>query len=66
MPQIKVGAVTFEHTEDFTGEVRLIKAGVELTVSVAALRAFVAESVRQELRNQLERMKPEQLLRKLA
>lgn len=62
----KIGAVTFEHREDFTGDVKIKKGDAEVTVSIDALRAVVAESVRYELAAHIQKMKPADLLRRIA
>lgn len=62
----KVGHVTFAHDDLFRGEVTITKGESSVTVPVAALRNFVAESVRVELADHISKMKPEALLRRLA
>jgi hypothetical protein len=63
----KVGPhVTFQHDDEFKGEVTIEKGGVELSVSMEVLRLFVAESVRHDLASHIAKMKPADLLRRIA
>lgn len=62
----KVGHVVFEHSDDFKGEVTVSKGDVALSVPMESLRALVAESVRFDLANHIQRMKPTDLLRRIA
>jgi hypothetical protein len=62
----KVGHVTFEHDDEFKGEVTISRGEQSLAVPVEALRTIVAESVRVELAAQVQRMKPSELLRRMA
>ena len=62
----KSGQITFEHTEDYRGDVKIIRGDVSLTVTVEALRNLVAESVRHELAAHISKMKPGDLLRRIA
>jgi hypothetical protein len=62
----KVGAVIFTHDDQFKGEVEIVRGDARISVSVAALRQLVAESVRFELADHVSKMKPEQLLRRIA
>lgn len=62
----KVGPVTFEHREDFSGDVKIRKGDAEVVVSLDSLRAVVAESVRYELAAHVAKMKPADLLRRIA
>ena len=62
----KIGHVTFDHHPEFKGEVKIIKGETEITVSIDALRAFIAESVRFDLANHIQKMKPADLLRRIA
>ncbi len=64
--QTKHGYVLFEHDDTFRGEVRIIKGDVSLKVSMDALRALVAESVRHDLAAHVAQMKPADLLRRIA
>lgn len=62
----KVGHVTFHHDDEFKGEVTIEKGDTRLSVSMEAMRALVAESVRYELANHVAKMKPADLLRRIA
>lgn len=62
----KVGHVVFEHSDDFKGEVCVSKGDVTIMVPMDALRGLVAESVRYDLANHIQRMKPTDLLRRIA
>jgi hypothetical protein len=62
----KIGALTFEHHDEFRGEVVITKGDVSLPVSIEAMRQFVAESVRFQLATHIAKMKPEDLLRRIA
>ncbi|CAE6862680.1 hypothetical protein R75461_08072 [Paraburkholderia nemoris] len=64
--QTKHGHVVFEHDDAFHGEVRIVKGELSVTVSIDALRALVAESVRYDLAARVARMKPADLLRRIA
>lgn len=66
MAQTKVGNVVFEHNQDFTAEVDIRRGDQQIKIPFAALRAIVAESVRQDLTSQIERMPTDKLLKKLA
>lgn len=62
----KVGPITFEHHDEFKGDVVIAKGGSSVTVPMEALRGLVAESVRFELAAHVQRMKPAELLRRIA
>jgi hypothetical protein len=62
----KVGHVTFHHDDEFKGEVTIEKGDVRVAVSMEALRALVAEGVRHDLANHVAKMKPADLLRRIA
>ena len=62
----KAGAVVFEHDDEFKGEVKITRSGVSLAVPMEALRLLVAESVRYDLAAHIIRMKPADLLRRIA
>lgn len=66
MPTTKVGPYTFEHNDEFRGDIVIRKGDATLTVPMEALRRIVAESVRYELATHVMGMKPEQLLRRIA
>lgn len=66
MTTTKVGAVVFTHDDQFKGEVEIVRGDVRIAVPVEALRRLVAESVRFELADHVAKMKPEQLLRRIA
>jgi hypothetical protein len=66
LTQTRHAHVVFEHDDAFRGEVRIVRGDTCVTVSVESLRAFVAESVRYELAAHIARMKPADLLRRLA
>lgn len=62
----KVGHVVFVHDDQFKGEVEISRGDAKITVPMDALRRIVAESVRFELADHVQKMKPEQLLRRIA
>ena len=62
----KTKAASFEHRDDFTGEVKIRKGDAEVSVSMDDLRVLVAESVRYELAAHIQKMKPADLLRRIA
>ena len=62
----KVGHVTFHHDDEFKGEVTIEKGDMRLSVSMEALRSLVAESVRHDLASHVAKMKPADLLRRIA
>lgn len=62
----KVGHVVFTHNDEFKGEVLIVKGEASVTVSMEALRTLVAESVRFELANHVQKMAPAALLRRIA
>lgn len=62
----KVGHVTFHHDDEFKGEVTIEKGGERMSVSMDALRGLVAESVRYDLASHVSKMKPADLLRRIA
>jgi hypothetical protein len=62
----KIGHVTFEHDDEFKGDVTMRRGEQSLKVPMEALRTLVAESVRVELAAQVQRMKPTDLLRRMA
>jgi len=62
----KVGHVIFTHSDEFRGEVEIRKGESVVSVSMEALRTLVAESIRFELANHVQKMKPEALLRRIA
>ncbi|KAF1003332.1 MAG: hypothetical protein GAK28_04771 [Luteibacter sp.] len=62
----KIGHVTFHHDDEFKGEVIIEKGDVRLSVSMDAMRAIVAEGVRFDLASHVAKMKPADLLRRIA
>lgn len=62
----KVGHVAFEYNDDFKGEVMVTRGEISIAVPMEALRSLVAESVRFDLANHIQRMKPSDLLRRIA
>jgi hypothetical protein len=62
----KVGHTTFEHSDEFKGAVVITKGDASVSVSMEDLRTMVAESVRFELANHVAKMKPADLLRRIA
>ncbi len=62
----KVGHVTFAHSDQYRGEVEIRRGDVVVTVPMDALRTLVAESVRHELATHISKMKPADLLRRIA
>lgn len=64
--QTKIGHVIFDHHTEFRGEVEIRKGDNVVKVPMEALRALVAESVRYELAAHIQKMKPADLLRRIA
>jgi len=64
--QTKIGHVTFEHSLEYRGEVEIKKGEVTISVSMESLRKIVAESVRYDLADHVSKMKPADLLRRIA
>lgn len=62
----KYGHVTFEHSDQYTGEVEIKKGNIAITVPMEALCKLVAEKTRHELLEHVQKMKPETLLRRLT
>ena len=62
----KAGAVTFGHDDQFRGEVEIVRGESRVSVPMEALRKIVAESVRFELADHIAKMKPADLLRRIA
>jgi hypothetical protein len=62
----KTKAAVFEHRDDFTGEVKIRKGDVEVSVSMEDLRGLVAESVRYDLATHVQKMKSGDLLRRIV
>ncbi|MCU4119310.1 hypothetical protein [Variovorax sp. N23] len=62
----KVGHATFHHDDEFKGEVTIEKGDLRVSVSMESLRGLVAESIRHELANHIAKMKPADLLRRIA
>lgn len=60
----KVGHVTFDHSDEYAGEVTITKGTASVTVDMAALRRIVAESLRAELSRQVADAKPDALLKR--
>ncbi len=63
---IKMKNITFTHQQDFRGEVEIAKGGQIMKVPVDDLKNFVAEAVRFDLANHIQKMKPADLLRRIA
>ncbi|KWT89343.1 MULTISPECIES: hypothetical protein [unclassified Variovorax] len=66
MAQIKVGQVAFAVADNFTGDVEITKGDVVMRVPMEALVRVVAEKVRANRIEALERAKPSELISKLA
>lgn len=62
----KSKSAVFEHREDFSSDVKIKKGDVEVSVSMSDLRDLVAESVRYDLAAHVQKMKPADLLRRIA
>ena len=62
----RAGPVTFEHSDDYRGDVKITRGEVTVTVTVDSIRNIVAESVRHELAMHISKMKPADLLRRIA
>lgn len=62
----KIGAATFVHDDTFGGEVEITRGSQTIRLPIASLRLFVAESIRSDEMERVRRMKPEELLRRLA
>lgn len=59
----KIGHVTFEHHDEFKGDVKITKGDVEVSVSMESLRTIVAEGERYARMEELRAMKTTDLLR---
>ena len=62
----RAGPVTFEHSDDYRGDVKITRGDVTVIVTVDSIRNIVAESVRHELSVHISKMKPADLLRRIA
>lgn len=62
----KVGHVVFTHDDLFRGEVEIVRGDVRISVPMEALKKLVAEAVRVDLLDHVVKMKPENLLRRIA
>ncbi len=60
--QKKIGGATFEYSEDMNGMVQITSGSQKVNVTWDALQDVVAERVRAKKIEQLENMKPAQLL----
>lgn len=58
----KVGAVTFTHNLNYSGEVEIERGGMSVTVPIEALQKIVAEKVRVQMIAGLEQLKPHEIL----
>lgn len=58
----KIGHVTFEHHDEYRGDVEIRKGEAMVKVPIDALRTFVAEHVRLERIERIRKMKPADLL----
>lgn len=56
MAEIKHGAVTFTHAENFTGEVEIERGGMSIKVPFEALQKIVGEKIRRKLITSIEDM----------
>ncbi|TAL89275.1 MAG: hypothetical protein EPN62_08735 [Candidimonas sp.] len=59
---MKVGAVTFTHSDSFTGDVEIRRGDTVVKVPVDTLKKLVGECVRHETILRLENVKPADLL----
>ncbi len=59
--QLKAGKVEFHHI-NFTGEVEIRRGDARITVSFASLEKLIAEKVRMEAIERLNKMTPPELL----
>lgn len=62
----KIGHVTFEYNDDFRGEVLITRGESSVSITVESLRLFIAEAVRYDLAAHIQKMKPSDLLRRIA
>ena len=62
----KIGAAHFTYDDAFGGDVEITKGDTTIRLSVLSLQQFVAESIRSNEMERVRRMKPEELLRRLA
>lgn len=62
----KIGAAFFAYDDGFGGDVEITKGDVTMRLTVLSLQQFVAESIRSNEMDRVRRMKPEELLRRLA
>lgn len=62
MATTKIGAVTFTHHHEYTGEVEIERAGMTVTVPFEAVQRIVAEKVRFQMIANIEALKPHEIL----
>jgi autotransporter-associated beta strand protein len=60
--ETKVGAVTFSHNSSFTGEVEIERGGLAVKVPFEALQKIVAEKVRFQMVENINALKPHEIL----
>ncbi|MGI4849355.1 MAG: hypothetical protein ACRYGK_14620 [Janthinobacterium lividum] len=58
----KIGAVTVTHNDNFSGEVELERGGLAVKVPFEVLQKIVAEKVRFQMIEQIESLKPHEIL----
>jgi hypothetical protein len=62
MAEIKHGAVTFTHAENFTGEVEIERGGLSVKVPFEALQKVVGEKIRRKMIMTIEDMAANDIL----
>jgi hypothetical protein len=62
MAEIKHGAVTFTHAENFTGEVEIERGGLSVKVPFEALQKIVGEKIRRKMIMTIEDMAANDIL----
>jgi len=62
MAQTKVGAVVFEHKHNYSGEVEILRGAAAIKVPFDALEKIVADKVRAQLIENIEKLTPTELL----
>jgi hypothetical protein len=62
MTETKIGAVSFTHQENYTGEVEIERGGQVVKVPFEALQKLVAEKIRRKMIASIEDMSPNDIL----
>lgn len=60
--ETKAGAVTFAHNANFSGEVEIERGGLSVKVPMEALQKIVSDKVRLQMIQNIENLKPHEIL----